>query len=92
MNELVVVTTKTIAKILIQLESNQDMGKKTVDVQMWVSPEIYQKMKKAADEVDIGVSTWARMVIVGALREEPSNSTRSTPGPSIREGTQDGKE
>ena len=58
------------------------MGKKTVDVQMWVSPEIYQKMKKAADEVDIGVSTWARMAIIRVLRAD-FEGPRSTPGDKL---------
>ena len=66
------------------------MGKKTVDVQMWVSPETYEKMKNAAEEMAIGVSTWARMAILRVLRDEPSNSARSTQGPSIQEEARNG--
>jgi hypothetical protein len=81
--ELVAVTSKNRAKIFMLPEIGLCMGTKyvkTVDLHIWFDPDVYLKMREKADELDMGVSTWARMAIIKVLRAEPSNSTRSTPG------------
>ncbi len=89
--EHVAVTKKNRAKIFILPEIGPSMGSKylkTVDLHMFVDPDVYVKMREKADELDMGVSTWARMTIIKALRAEPSNSTRSTPSDYPRKEAQ----
>ncbi len=62
---------------------------KTVDLHMWVDPDVYSKMRQKADELDLGVSTWARMIIKEALRDEPSNSARSASDATSQEAPHD---
>ncbi len=62
---------------------------KTVDLHMFVDPDVYVKMREKADELDMGVSTWARMTLIKALRDELPNSARSAPGDNLHKEVPD---
>ena len=64
---------------------------RTQRVMVGFDPWLFRKIREMADEETIPLSTWIRKTLVGELRRS-GKLERSTPGPSIREGTQDGKE
>lgn len=66
-------------------------GREIESIHVTMDRETYAKIRSRARVLALPISAFVRMTMVEVLRDEPADSTRSTPGSDPQEEARNGK-